>query len=157
MRMAKNFLRVSGNSYFYHLGDIRADIQCWKKDTSKEKYDFCNIPVTSSYHKRILHQSMSTMFPNLMISSSKRNFIQIVKEKKATQETIKNARKEKFEFRINEAIGLRKVIEMIIQSQHVVVGHNLFQDLIFIWSQFLSKLPDTMESFCHLVSSTFPK
>src|SRR6266496_2603755 len=96
------------------------------------------------------------MFPNLMISSSKKTFIQIVENKEKTCNTIKSARKQKFESRIKEAIGLRKIIEMIIQSQNVLVGHNLFQDLVFIWSQFLGKLPETLELFSHLVSKTFP-
>ena len=96
------------------------------------------------------------MFPDLMISSSKKTFIQIVENKESTHNTIKSARKQKFDSRIDEAIGLRKIVEMIIQSQNVLVGHNLFQDLVFIWSQFLAKLPDTVESFCHLISKTFP-
>lgn len=91
-----------------------------------------------------------------MICSSKKTFIQIVEYKESTHFTIKSSRKQKFDSRVDEAIGLRKIIEMIIQSQNVLVGHNLFQDLVFIWSQFLAKLPDTMESFCRLVSETFP-
>ena len=96
------------------------------------------------------------MFPDLMISASKKNFIQIVENKESTYNTIKTARTQKFESRINEAIGLRKILEMIIQTQNVLVGHNLFQDLVFIWSQFLGKLPETLELFSHLVSKTFP-
>lgn len=96
------------------------------------------------------------MFPDLMISSSKKTFIQIVENKDSTYNTIKAARKQKFDSRIIEAIGLRKIIEMIIQNQNVLVGHNLFQDLVFISSQFLAKLPDTLESFCRLISETFP-
>ena len=145
--------------YFHRTVEVtlvRLEIQGWIKDTSKEKYDFCNISVTSSYYKRLLHQTLPTMFPDLMISSSKKTFIQIVENKESTHNTIKSARKQKFDSRINEAIGLRKIIEMIIQSQNVLVGHNLFQDLVFIWSQFLAKLPDTVESFCHIISETFP-
>jgi hypothetical protein len=91
-----------------------------------------------------------------MICSTKKTFIQIVENKESTHCTIKCSRKQKFDSRINEAIGLRKIIEMVIQSRKALVGHNLFQDLVFIWSQFLAKLPDTMELFCHLVSETFP-
>ena len=150
---------LSDVTYFppsFNRDDVRLEIQNWLNDTSTEKFDCCNISVTSSYYKRILHQSLPSMFPNLMILSSKKTFIQIVENKESTLETIKTARKQKFDSRINEAIGLRKVLDMIIQSQCVLVGHNLFQDLVFIWSQFLAKLPDTVESFCHLVSETFP-
>jgi CAF1 family ribonuclease len=96
------------------------------------------------------------MFPNLIIRSSKKNFIQIVENTGLTKTTQKTARKIKFNKRIDEAIGLRKVIEMISNSKTVLVGHNLFQDLIFIWSQFIAKLPDTLESFAHLISELFP-
>jgi hypothetical protein len=95
------------------------------------------------------------MFPNLMIRQSKRHFIQIVENQETTQSTIKNARKDKFENRIEEAIGLRKVIDMITKSQKVLVGHNVFQDLVFIWSQFIAKLPDNVESFCRLIPQSF--
>ena len=95
------------------------------------------------------------MFPNLMIRQSKRHFIQIVENKETTQCTIKNARKDTFETRIKEAIGLRKVLDMIIKSQKVLVGHNVFQDFVFIWSQFIAKLPDNVESFCHLIPQFF--
>lgn len=136
--------------------DSRSEIQNWIDDTSDDKYDFCNISVTSSYYKRILHQSLPTMFPKLMIRSSKKHFIQIAENKEATRNALKSTRKQKFEALIKEAIGLRKVVEMISQSQCTLVGHNLFQDLVFIWSQFIGKLPDTVESFCQSVSDMFP-
>jgi CAF1 family ribonuclease len=156
MKVEKSFLPTSSTIASKTRDDGRLDIQNWIEDTSEDKYGFCNISVTSSYYKRILHQSLPSMFPNLMIVSSKKHFIQIMENKESTHDTIKIARKHKFDSRIREAIGLRKVVEMIIQSQCVLVGHNIFQDLVFIWSQFLAKLPDTVESFCHLVSETFP-
>ena len=99
---------------------------------------------------------MSTMFPNLIIRSSKRHFIQIVEKKETTQDAIKNARKDKFTNRIEEAVGLRKVLDMIIKNNKVLVGHNVFQDLVFIWSQFIRKLPDTVELFCQDLPRCFP-
>jgi hypothetical protein len=95
------------------------------------------------------------MFPNLMICQSKRHFIQIVENKETTQCTLRNARKDKFDNRIEEGIGLRKVLDMIIKSQKALVGHNVFQDLVFIWSQFIAKLPENLEVFCHLIPQSF--
>jgi hypothetical protein len=90
-----------------------------------------------------------------MICQSKRHFIQIVENKETTQCKIRNARKDKFDNRIEEAIGLRKVLDMITKSQKALVGHNVFQDLVFIWSQFIAKLPENLDSFCHLIPQSF--
>jgi poly(A)-specific ribonuclease len=139
-----------------HLINSRSQIQKWLDDISDQKYDFCNVSVTSSYYKRILHQSLPGMFPNLMIRTSKKHFVQIVENKEATQSAIKSERKTKFEHRINETIGLRKIIELISQYKSILVGHNIFQDLVFIWSQFIGRLPETMKSFCNLISEMFP-
>lgn len=57
---------------------------------------------------------------------------------------------------MTEAIGLRKIIDMICESRSALVGHNVFQDLVFIWSQFIGKLPDTLPSFIDEISKTFP-
>lgn len=91
-----------------------------------------------------------------MIRSSKKHFIQIVENKEATQDELKQARKQKFENRVDESIGLRKVLEMIYREKSVLVGHNLFQDLVFIWDQFFGKLPPSLHEFCEVVAETFP-
>ena len=136
--------------------DHRSEIQKWLDDCSKEKYDFVNITVSSSYYKRLLHQSLPDMFPHLMIRASKRHFIQIVKNSRSAQKQFRAARKEKFEARLNEAVGLRKVLDLLIENKSIVVGHNVFQDLVFVYSQFLGRLPETVEEFSNVISKTFP-
>ena len=95
------------------------------------------------------------MFPNLLVRASKRHFIQIVENKDDELNTIKAARKAKFEERVAEAVGLRKVVDLLISRENVVVGHNVFQDLVFIWSQFIAPLPPTVEEFCVAIPSKF--
>ena len=140
----------------WHLNDIRTEIQEWLHDTSAGKYHFCNITVSSSYYKRILHQTLPSMFPNLTIGSSKKHFVQIVENTGHTLERLESERKEKFENRIHESIGLRKIIDMLSVYRCILVGHNLFYDLIFIWSQFIEQLPETVQEFSKLISTTFP-
>jgi hypothetical protein len=91
------------------------------------------------------------MFPNLLVRSSKRHFIQIVEDKDDALDAVRTARKDKFENRVTEAVGLRKVIDLISSAKKVVVGHNVFQDLVFIWSQFVAPLPPTVEEFCRAI------
>jgi hypothetical protein len=91
-----------------------------------------------------------------MIRASRRHFIQIVEATKSAQRQLHSARKEQFEARLQEARGLRKVLEIIVQEGKVVVGHNVFQDLVFLYSQFLGTLPETVEGFSHVIKETFP-
>src|ERR1700712_4947918 len=42
------------------------------------------------------------------------------------------------------------------RKRHVVVGHNLFTDLVFIYSAFIGKLPDTVEDFQARIHNLFP-
>jgi len=91
-----------------------------------------------------------------MIRASRRHFIQIVEATKSAQRLLHSARKEQFEARLQEARGLRKVLEIIVQEGKVVVGHNVFQDLVFLYSQFLGTLPETVEGFSHVIKETFP-
>jgi hypothetical protein len=138
-------------------GLIRESIQEWLDDSSQEKYAFCNVPVTSSYYKRLLHQTLPQMFPHLMIGSSKRTFVQIIRKTESGLALLKTTRQEKFEKRVAEAVGLRRVVDMLVENRGVVVGHNAFQDLVFVWSQFIGELPSTLEGFCEVVSEAFPK
>jgi poly(A)-specific ribonuclease len=96
------------------------------------------------------------MFPNLLVRASKRHFIQIVENQNHALDVVKAARKEKFEKRVAEAVGVRKIIDLISETKSVVVGHNIFQDLVFIWSQFVAPLPPTVEGFCRVIPGLFP-
>jgi hypothetical protein len=150
-------LPLSSHFFSLVLGiDDRLEIQEWLDDCNEEKYDFVNITVSSSYYKRLLHQSLRTMFPHLMIRASKRHFIQIVENTRSGQRKLLSARKERFDGRLKEAVGLRKVLDMIIENKSVVVGHNVFQDLVFVYSQFLGGLPETVEEFSSTISEIFP-
>jgi hypothetical protein len=91
-----------------------------------------------------------------MIRASKRHFIQIVETTKSAKNKLHSARKERFESRMTEAVGVRRVLDMIVENQSVVVGHNVFQDLVFVYSQFFGGVPETVEDFSHVISQTFP-
>ena len=51
---------------------------------------------------------------------------------------------------------MRRVLDLIVENQSVLVGHNCFQDLVFVYSQFLGGLPETVGEFSHVISQTFP-
>jgi CAF1 family ribonuclease len=73
------------------------------------------------------------------------------------QASRKADRKKKFEKQLKEAIGLRKVIEIMTRSHKTIVGHNLLIDLMYIWSQFIAKLPSKLEIFRAMVGEKFDR
>ena len=152
-----NFQLSSFLNIVAHTPMDRMSIQNWLEDPSTNKYPLINVAVTSSYYKRLLHQSLPEMFPNLMIANSKRTFLQITDKTAKRTETLKFARQAKFEKRVREAVGLRRVIDCLVENRSVVVGHNAFQDFVFVWSQFIGSLPETLEGFCKVISEAFPK
>jgi len=79
------------------------------------------------------------------------------KEDAVQQASRKADRKKKFAKQLKEAIGLRKVIEMITRSHKTIVGHNLLIDLIYIWSQLIAKLPSKLELFRAMVGEKFDR
>jgi poly(A)-specific ribonuclease len=154
MKVESDFWLMRG--YYDEDVNFRDEIQKWLDDDSMGKYDFVNISVSSAYYKRLLHQTLPNMFPDLIIRTSKRHFIQIVKNTEKLRNTLDEVRRKRFEKRLAEAIGLRKVIDMISESGKVIVGHNIFQDLMFIWSQFIGQLPETLPDFIEEISKAFP-
>jgi poly(A)-specific ribonuclease len=43
------------------------------------------------------------------------------------------------------------------KRSHVLVGHNLFTDLIFIYKTFIGPLPDTVTGFNNCIHALFPQ
>ena len=43
------------------------------------------------------------------------------------------------------------------QKRHAIVGHNLFTDLIFIYTTFIADLPNSIEEFQTSINELFPQ
>lgn len=51
---------------------------------------------------------------------------------------------------------LRSIIEALKIKKHIIVGHNLFTDLGFLYSAFVDKLPLDVHHFQVAIHKTFP-
>ncbi|KAK8468556.1 hypothetical protein PHAVU_006G058000 [Phaseolus vulgaris] len=58
--------------------------------------------------------------------------------------------------KIQAAVGLRHVIDLLSSEQKLIVGHNCFLDLAHVYSKFIGPLPDTPEEFVTSVNKCFP-
>jgi len=53
-------------------------------------------------------------------------------------------------------IGFSQVIRELIKHRKPFVGHNMFLDMLFIYSQFIDELPDTLQEFREKWLECFP-
>jgi poly(A)-specific ribonuclease len=47
--------------------------------------------------------------------------------------------------------------ERLKTRQPVLVGHNMFTDLVYFYRSFVGPLPDTIEQFCGAIHELFPR
>ena len=48
---------------------------------------------------------------------------------------------------VDEAVGFCKVIQKISESKKIVVGHNMFLDILYTLQQFVAPLPEDYDEF----------
>lgn len=84
-------------------------------------------------------------------------FIRITKLTEKQQKERKKEKFEKFENDCRQAVGFRKVIDMISESKKMIVGHNMLLDICHVIGQFVQPLPDTLAEFKVLTHKLFPK
>lgn len=54
-------------------------------------------------------------------------------------------------------MGFSLVIKAMIEAKKPLVGHNCMYDWLYVYNQFIDKLPDTYEEFITQWSSRFPQ
>jgi poly(A)-specific ribonuclease len=52
---------------------------------------------------------------------------------------------------------LRNAALRIRDQQPVLVGHNMFTDLVYLYRTFIGALPDTLDKFCDAIHQLFPR
>ena len=50
-----------------------------------------------------------------------------------------------------------RAAQRLKDRQPVLVGHNMFTDLVYLYQCFVGKLPDTLQEFCVAIHDLFPK
>jgi hypothetical protein len=57
---------------------------------------------------------------------------------------------------LNHLIGFRQVIDRIIKSKKLIVGHNLMLDLCHTYTKFIGDMPDDSAEFKKRIMDLFP-
>ncbi|KAH7117803.1 ribonuclease H-like domain-containing protein [Dendryphion nanum] len=53
--------------------------------------------------------------------------------------------------------SLGRSLDRLKNKQPVLVGHNMFLDLLFFYQTFIGQLPDTLDCFCDAIHTIFPR
>ncbi|CAM0904263.1 unnamed protein product [Alopecurus aequalis] len=71
---------------------------------------------------------------------------------KDVQEDLRRSRKA----RVQSAIGIRHVIDLLASERKLIVGHSCFLDIAQVYSKFIGPLPSSMKEFSLGISKIFP-
>ncbi|KAF8466616.1 CAF1 family ribonuclease-domain-containing protein [Kalaharituber pfeilii] len=136
----------------------------WENDPDAP-WDFINITtdrnLMSNYQRLIVHQIVKTRFPKLQ-SVGKSTFVCVTRANEEMINKRKAESEELFNQQLDSAIGLRHIVDELFDPKRpdgrrtVLVGHNLFMDLLHLYNCFIGKLPDKVEEFVHLIHTSFP-
>ncbi|KAF9972330.1 hypothetical protein BGZ73_004567 [Actinomortierella ambigua] len=114
------------------------------------------IMTSTGYQRRLIHQEVRRLWPNLLETRGVDRAIAISKSTPAQMERLQQQRLADLEKDLKIAGGFRTVIDMLSESRKPIVGHNIVIDLAYILAQFVGPLPDTMEGYKQMIHATFP-
>lgn len=115
----------------------------------------------SGYQRFLVHQIVRTRFPNLQ-STSRGSFVCVTRVTEESSLKRKAENRDNFDAQLENAIGLRHIIDELFDPKRpdgkkiVLVGHNLFMDLLHLYNCFIGKLPEKVEEFADLIHTSFP-
>ncbi|KAJ9066569.1 hypothetical protein DSO57_1008205 [Entomophthora muscae] len=112
----------------------------------------------SAYCRRLLYQVIAEKYDKKIIASGSKYGVKINKYSEVAHAKDNAFRQKRLETEIEEMIGFRKVIDLMVDAQKPIVGHNLFMDLCHIMKQFLiDDLPETLSEFLTELQPRFPR
>ena len=115
----------------------------------------------SRYQRMIVHQLVQNRFPNLT-TQGRESFVCVTRASEETLRRRKAESKEALSQQLDAAIGIRHIIDELFDPKRsdgkkiVLVGHNCFLDMLYLYKTFIGRLPAKIEEFAELVSKDFP-
>ncbi|KAH8549975.1 ribonuclease H-like domain-containing protein [Umbelopsis sp. PMI_123] len=137
------------------MSSVKDKIDTWLKTKESNKREGLEIMAGNGYRRRLIYQEVRNNYPKLT-AFGKRDCICVCRtnEKKEQQRYLE--RRMLLEKERKEAIGFRKVIDLMSESKKPIVGHNVFLDLCHMINQFIAPLPQDVKDFKEMVHILFP-
>ncbi|KAL6044300.1 CAF1-domain-containing protein [Balamuthia mandrillaris] len=140
------------------LKPIHTMIEEWLQSSTEQALQLapCN-----SYQRRLLYQEIGKRYNNRLhveAHSVENTHLRRVSISRMTEEEKSQWQREQLQHsmdELEEAIGFRKVLEMLIRHRKPLVGHNMLLDLLHLFS-FIYQLPSTVFDFKAKATELFP-
>lgn len=71
-------------------------------------------------------------------------------------EEVKDGLHQQARRKVKDAVGFRRVIDLLSAEKKLIVGHNCFLDMAHVYHKFFGPLPSTAEEFVSNIHSSFP-
>ncbi|XP_048761264.2 poly(A)-specific ribonuclease PARN-like isoform X2 [Ostrea edulis] len=129
----------------------------------KEGEETLSLPPCNGFVRKLIYQTVKQRFQSgihlaAKTDEKKQRFIVVTRIKSEDDMKIKEQEKQAAELaEVEGAVGFSKVIRMITHSEKLVVGHNMFMDVIHLLHRFCSPLPENYLEFKALTTCIFPK
>ncbi|XP_055874675.1 poly(A)-specific ribonuclease PARN-like isoform X1 [Biomphalaria glabrata] len=120
------------------------------------------IPPCNAFQRKLIYQTVIEKFPHVHLETKtgekRERYMSVSKTKNADDRLKKEQEKQALEkMELDLEVGFSKVIRAITKSGKLVVGHNMFLDVVHIINQFHSSLPEELEGFKLLVKTVLPR
>nr|XP_022318023.1 poly(A)-specific ribonuclease PARN-like isoform X1 [Crassostrea virginica] len=129
----------------------------------KEGEESLSLPSCNGFVRKLIYQTVRQRFQSRVHLGAKTNekkqrLIVVTRIKSEDEMKKKELEKQSTELaELEDAVGFSKVIRLISQSGKLVVGHNMFMDLVHLLHRFCSKLPENYQEFKAMAKCVFPK
>lgn len=119
-------------------------------------------PPCNGYLRKLIYQTAKQRFKagihmEAATNEKKERFIVVTKVNEDEKKKLEEEKQAKEQELIKNAVGFSQVVKMISQSGKLVVGHNMFLDLIHVIDQFLCPLSEHFDDFKATISAVFPR
>jgi len=111
-----------------------------------------SLPISSAFQRKLLYQEVPKRYPNYVIETVDAIGCKHLRISVAD----KSSAKERMDQDLEQNIGFRRVIDVLTSARKPIIGHNIFLDLIHLYSQFYAPLPDSSEAFKVKIAQLFP-
>lgn len=129
----------------------------------KDGEENLSLPPCNGFVRKLIYQTVRQRFQSgvhlgAKTDEKKQRYIQVTRIKTEDEMKMKEQEKQSAELaELEEAVGFTKVIRLISQSGKLMVGHNMFMDLVHLLHRFGSQLPENYQEFKAMAKCVFPK
>jgi len=136
-------------------------LRSWLADETKKSETEFELLTTNAYLRRFMYEALAADFPDLAVESrptktrgvSTLVALRLDAEQKAERAAKIRAEKEA---ELARKVGFSRVFNALAKSKKPLIGHALMFDLLFAFSHFEGRLPESYAKYKELVQSHFP-